>query len=160
MNSPSDAMRSGTMAIDSVSAPVSENVRGCLSFSNATRSDAPSPQPPILPSPNLEPRQLTAIDLLLTGHTDLAIAAQLHINPRTLYRWKRLNAAFRDQLARRREELYGQSADRLSHTVERAITALRRQVKHADPLTSHRAAATILRISRIGNRLCPPSDSW
>src|ERR1051325_776469 len=103
--------------------------------------------PDIQPSPDLTLRHRSAIDMLLTGATDVAVAKALSISTRTLHRWKPQNPSFRAELQNRRQSLYADQANRLSNLLSRALDTLERQVQDPWTPTSHRAAATILRRS-------------
>ena len=110
-----------------------------------------------IPSASLSPLQLSVLDLMLAGQSDCSIARELHVDRKTLYRWKTHDPAFIHELSRRRDALFGQSTDRLRSLLDSAMDTLEKQVKDKWNPTSHRAASTILRLSRIGYHLCPRS---
>ena len=61
----------------------------------------------------LNERQLAAVELIVSGATDTAVAEALNVNRRTVYRWRVEDATFRRQLEARRAELYANDVDRL-----------------------------------------------
>jgi FixJ family two-component response regulator len=61
----------------------------------------------------LDPRKQRAVDLLAEGKTDSQVAAEIGVDRTTVWRWHTTDDAFRVELARRREELWRASADRM-----------------------------------------------
>ncbi len=128
---------------------------------------SPDPDPnPI--SHDLTPRQLAAIDLMLTGNTDLKIAELLQINRRTLYDWRTHNPRFQQHLNHRREELFGGKLGLFLSALSTSLQTLTQQAAHPYADVSHRAARTILIASRLGqhlynltnpNKTAPPPES-
>jgi len=102
--------------------------------------------------------QLTAIDLLLFGVKFAQIAAQLHIDVRTLYNWRTQNPLFRAELQRRREDLLAHASDRFRSLLDSSLDTLERQVADRYAPTAHRAAKTLLSLARIGDYLSPASS--
>jgi Helix-turn-helix domain len=98
----------------------------------------------------LSANQLAAIELILSGASDTAVASELNINRKTIYRWRVLNDAFRHELNCRRRSVLDLHSDRIRVLLESAVGALAKQLRDAYNPTSHRAARTILAISRIG----------
>jgi hypothetical protein len=121
-----------------------ENVRKCPKCPTPSTSDTP---------PDLTEKQLAALDLLLTGATDLAVAKALDISPRTLYRWRNHHPAFRAELAQRRQCFYESTLDRFLVTLSRSLDTLDHQVTDRYAPTAHRASRTILAMSRLGQHL-------
>jgi hypothetical protein len=121
------------------------------SLTPAQASAALSTDPPLLP--DLPQRQQLALDLLLTGATDTSIAAAVGVTRRTVYTWRTADHLFSAHLQRRRQDLFDQNADRLRCMLSAALDTLDRQVKDPYNPTSHRAARTLLLLSRLGNHL-------
>jgi hypothetical protein len=71
----------------------------------------------------LDARRLRAVDLLANGHTDTEAAAELHADRSTLWRWRQ-EPAFSAELARRREELWQATSDRLRCLLPHAALAV------------------------------------
>jgi hypothetical protein len=125
---------------------------------NASQCSAPqSPQNvPDDPNPikdNLTPRQLAAIDLMLAGASDTAIASTLQITRSTVYRWRAHNQLFRRVLAERLNDRYSAHIDRFLNGLSDSLQILTEQTQHPYAQTSHRAARTILTASRLGQHL-------
>ncbi len=64
-----------------------------------------NPFPPESHRKSLSPGQLTAINLVLAGHTVASIARQMAVSKRTLFRWK-LDPRFESEI-RRRTDSFG-----------------------------------------------------
>jgi hypothetical protein len=107
--------------------------------------------------PPLSEQQFNAVEILVLGHTDTYVAAKLKAHRTTITRWRLYNPYFRAALSRRRQEIWGASADRFRKIITSAISVLQNQMKSEDPKTSHRAARTILSLAASRN-LTPPDD--
>jgi hypothetical protein len=107
--------------------------------------------------PPLSEQQLAAIELLVLGHIDTFVAAKLDVHRVTVTKWRLYNPYFRAALARRRQEVWGSSADRFRKTINRALSVLKHQLKSDDAQVSHRAARTLLTLAYSKN-LAPPDD--
>jgi len=90
-------------SVHSSAAPTSTN----MDATNATHCNetkigktAASPNPST--HRNLSQKQLTAIDLLLQGHSDAQAAESLNRGRTTVYRWRTLHTPFRLELQRQR----------------------------------------------------------
>ncbi len=92
---------------------------------------------------------------MLLGRTDTAISQQLNIARKTLYNWRTNNPLFRATFDTRRELLLGDATARLVASIEQALDTLSAQAHHPRPDISHRAARSILALSRIGYHLVP-----
>jgi delta 1-pyrroline-5-carboxylate dehydrogenase len=130
-----------------VNAAVSQNFPKLPTF-----SAAPAPEP----LSNLNERQKTAINLLLQGATDTAVAKALSVDRRTIYTWRVTNADFRAELEQRRNALFDNATDQLRCMLKDSLDTLSKQLKDAYNPTSHRAARTVLSISRIGKWIKTP----
>jgi acyl-CoA reductase-like NAD-dependent aldehyde dehydrogenase len=115
---------------------------------NSTRSDSE-------PLADLTPLQIQALELILSAKNDTAICKQLQIDRKTLYRWKTENPAFRDALHRRRAQLLDEHADRIRVLLKRALDTIEDHIQDSYAPTSHRAARTLLYLSRIGHHITP-----
>lgn len=73
-------------------------------------------------------RQLKAIDLLVGGLTDIAVAEQIGVNRNTVTKWRLYDAAFQVALNRRRAELLSGNADSVRAVVPAALEAVREQL--------------------------------
>lgn len=94
----------------------------------------------------LSEKQLTAIELLLTGKTDLEIAEQLDIHRTTLWRWRRRDENFRRVLAAARERAFRDAGGRLRELVHKALDVLQSKLTDDD---NYQAAVSVLRLARF-----------
>ena len=69
-------------------------------------------------------RQLTALELMVSGETQASVARTLGADPSVVNRWAK-NPLFRSELARRRAEVLESIRAGLSQTVETALAAVR-----------------------------------
>jgi hypothetical protein len=102
----------------------------------------------------LNPKQLAAIELLAQGASFQLTAAQLNIDPKTLYNWRK-NPHFQSHLELRREETLGQATDHYRSMLVDTLDILFKQANHPYAPTSHRAARSLLALSRLGFALVP-----
>jgi len=112
----------------------------------------------ILPEPDLTDAQRVAIDLLVSGASDVAVAKALNVVPKTLYRWKKHNPHFRNALRGRREDLLDQSSDRFRAMLNKSLDILERQMNDTWNPTSFRAAKSLLTLAQLAKYLKPPDE--
>jgi len=72
----------------------------------------------------LSVEQLNAIDLLVTGMTDAAVAEAVGVHRNTVARWRRRDPWFQAELNRRRDELWITAIERLRGMLPKALDAL------------------------------------
>jgi hypothetical protein len=68
--------------------------------------------------------QMNAIDLLITGASDREVAEKIGISRQTVTNWRLYHPAFQAELGRRREEVWGLSADKMRTLLPRALAIL------------------------------------
>ena len=68
--------------------------------------------------------QHNAIDLLILGHTDHAVAEQIGVARETICRWRNENPYFMAELNRRRKDVWQTAQERLRGLVGKAIDIL------------------------------------
>lgn len=90
--------------------------------------------------------QVAAIELMLQGLSDVAIAERIGVNRISLYRWRQ-NKRFIRQLDRRRQALWEESAARLQAMITPALDVLERQIVDDDRTAARHAAAVLLRLA-------------
>lgn len=122
---------------------MSQNVSECPTSAAAAETECPKVG-------HLPARQQAAIELILTGATDTAVAEALSVNRRTVHRWRVLDERFRSELDRRRREVFDTANDRLRSMLVTALDRLEKQVRDRYDPTSHRAAKTLLTLARVG----------
>jgi transposase-like protein len=103
----------------------------------------------------LSDRQRTAIELMLFGKSLGGVAREMGVNPSTLYRWRR-EEPFREELDRRRREVWEGAAERVRALVHPAIDVLEEQVHDEYDRSRMWAAGMILRFSDL--RKCVPPE--
>ena len=137
-------------AIDTQSEPITQT----KDLQQQMPQDAP-PCPVLKNELRLTDQQLLAIRLLLTGRSDFFVYKTLKIDRKTLYNWRTKNLDFQSHLIARRRELFEHLADRLRALLSDALDTLDKQVHDRYAPTSHRAARTLLHLSRIALQLEP-----
>lgn len=105
----------------------------------------------------LSVEQLNAIDLLILGKRDAAVAEAVGVSRQTVCEWRNHHPVFQVEMARRRAELWEESLDRLRALVGLALEALADDLSGKDPEARRRAALAVLRLADI--RLTPPSEA-
>ena len=84
----------------------------------------------------LTPEQETAIELLLQGQTDQAVADAIGRDRTTLWTWKTRTPFFMATLEARRQEQFGQSAQRLRNLLNKAIDNIAGDIEAGDVKSS------------------------
>jgi hypothetical protein len=98
-------------------------------------------------------RQSSAIDLLLSGQSDSAVANTLGLHRTSIARWRAHHPGFKAELTRRRAESFGSEVERLRSLVGKAIDVLENSLN--DGKHSLTAAQAILKLSGMA-QLAPP----
>jgi hypothetical protein len=109
------------------------------------------------PIPHLTTTQLAAINLLASGANYTTTAARLKIDPRTLYNWRK-DPAFQAHLELRRDDFLGQATDQYRTLLIDTLNILFAQAKNPYPPIAHKAAHSLIALSRIGYHLAPSSS--
>jgi putative insertion element HTH domain-containing protein len=117
------------------------------------------PTPPNLEKSDLTERQLTAMNLLLSGATDTDVARTLNVDRKTIYNWRTKNEAFKSEYEQRGEAMFGNQRDKLRRMVDTALSNLDSQMHDPYYPTSHRASRTVLNLARLGKWLEPAKIS-
>jgi hypothetical protein len=125
---------------------MSGNVQKCPVFDETQIRTVPD----ALPDDPLSDRQRAALELMLGGATDVAIAAAVGVSVRTLYRWRMQDDRFRNRLDRRRLELYDCTLDRFRSLLSGATEVLEKHLRERYAPTALRAARTVLVLARVG----------
>ena len=77
----------------------------------------------------LTPKQLNAVDLIVAGLTDSAVAEQIGVNRNTVNRWRLYDPTFQVALGERRAQLLSSAADALRSALPLALDTLREQLR-------------------------------
>ena len=105
----------------------------------------------------LTEKQWAAIDLLLAGKSLGAVARAIDVDARTLYRWRQ-DERFAWKLSRLRRELWSEAAERLAALVHPALDIVEQQLQERYDRTRFRAAAAVLRLSRLHKDLAEHAE--
>ena len=120
---------------------------------NPTELSVPQNSPPF---PNrcdsLNEKQLSAVELLVTGKGYGECATILQIDRKTLYNWRQ-DELFQEALADRRRELWGRANDRVRALLGPAIDVMEQQLKEKYDLSRVRAATVLLRLAGMHRTL-------
>ena len=106
--------------------------------------------------PLLSIEQHNAIDLLILGDTDHAVAEQIGVARETICRWRNANPYFMAELNRRRQDVWQTAQERLRGLVGKAIDILEQALQPGDV----KAAVTVLRAANLyGNVGAPQGET-
>jgi hypothetical protein len=112
-----------------------------------------------IPKNELSIEQLNAIELLITGASDQAVADQVGVSRQTITDWRNNNDEFAASLERRRKSLWASHEDNLRSLITRAIEILRDGMQSDDERVKQAAAVHVLRCVGIyGNSIEPVGD--
>jgi hypothetical protein len=91
--------------------------------------------------------QLRAIELSVEGFSNVQIAKELDITPKTLWRWKSFNENFRQVLDETRSQRYAAATDRYQSLLISSTSVLARFLGGEDKQDQFRAAALLLNMA-------------
>jgi hypothetical protein len=97
----------------------------------------------------LNDRQRNALELMLAGMNDRAIAQQVGVDRRTICRWRHENDAFKEALHERRRELWDGVVDKMRAMLEPSLEVLSEHLHDSLDRNRYRAAVSILRLSNV-----------
>ena len=89
--------------------------------------------------------QLNAIDLLVTGKTDQAVADAVGVARPTVTCWRLNDPYFEAELNRRRKEVWGASADRIRALLPKAFDTLEKAIDEG----SYQAALALIKVAGL-----------
>jgi len=89
--------------------------------------------------------QLNAIDLLVTGKTDQAVADAVGVARPTVTKWRLDDPHFEAALNRRRKEVWGASADRIRALLPKAFDVLEKAIDEG----SYQAALALIKLAGL-----------
>jgi len=90
-------------------------------------------------------QQLNAIDLLVTGKTDQAVADAVGVARVTVTCWRLYDPHFEAELNRRRKEVWGASADRIRALLPKAFDVLEKAIDEG----SYQAALALIKLAGL-----------
>lgn len=112
------------------------------------------------PAHELSIEQLNAIELLITGASDQAVADQVGVSRQTVWDWRNNDNEFAAQLERKRQALWAYHEDDLRSLITRAIEILRGGMQSDDERIQIVAAVHVLRsVGLYGQSLQPVGDT-
>jgi transposase-like protein len=96
--------------------------------------------------PQLDTRQMRAIELYAQGSTDAEVATELGVERSTVWRWRTQDRTFRSTLRRVHAEATGAGTARLESLVERALDVIASTLadERVPPAVRLRAAEAVL----------------
>lgn len=89
--------------------------------------------------------QLNAIDVLVTGKSDQAVADAVGVSRPTVTKWRLYDEYFQAELNRRRKEVWGASADRIRALLPKALDTLEKAIDEG----SYQAALALIKIAGL-----------
>lgn len=89
--------------------------------------------------------QLNAIDMLITGQSDQAVADAVGVSRPTVTSWRLYDPYFQAELNRRRKEVWGAATDRLRSLLPKAFDTLEKAIDEG----SYRAALELIRLAGL-----------
>jgi hypothetical protein len=105
----------------------------------------------------LSVEQRAAVELLVAGRTDDAVARRIRVHRVTVTRWRLYHLRFAAELNRRRQEVWGSAGDRVRGLLGKALRVFRDQLTHPDAGVQFRAARTLLEFAGSG-KFAPGDD--
>jgi hypothetical protein len=108
----------------------------------------------------LTTKQLSAINLLISGKNDSEVAEAVGVARQTVNGWRNNDAPFVAELNARRQELWEVHIEQLRGSVSMAIRALLDELNGDDPKLRHSAAVIILKaVGLFGASLYPEGET-
>jgi hypothetical protein len=101
-----------------------------------------------------KPRQLSieqqnAIEHLLQGQSDRAVAEAVDVSRQTIWEWRNNDPLFVAELNRQRSEMWREARERLKSLANRALDVVELQLDSSDPRTSLAAAKYVLQGTQL-----------
>ena len=93
--------------------------------------------------------QLNAIDLPITGISDREVAEKIGVARQTITKWRLYHPQFIAELGRRRQEVWGYSADRIRSMLPHAIEVVERSLDDPENQDRLKLAVEIIKQSGI-----------
>jgi hypothetical protein len=93
--------------------------------------------------------QENALEFLLQGQSDRAVAEAAGVSRQTVWEWRNRNPVFIAELNRRRFELWDEAQERMKSLANRALDVVELQLDSGDPKAALAAAKYILQGTRL-----------
>jgi hypothetical protein len=125
---------------------MTRNVSDCPSAPvQDLREDPQDPVPEVLSD-----AQVVALDMILSGAGDSAVAREVNVNRRTIYRWRVEHPVFSQALAKRRQQLWELGVDRFRELTRLALDRLEAQIRDPYAPISMQAARAVVALAQLG----------
>jgi hypothetical protein len=93
--------------------------------------------------------QQNAVDHLLQGRSDRAVAEEVGVSRQTVWEWRNKDPLFIAELNRQRSEMWHEARERLKSLANRALDVVELQLGSSDPKASLAAARYVLQGTRL-----------
>ena len=156
----SEASEPVTRAADERNSASSRNFPEFPNSGEALNAAGAAPEPQVeAPAEvdHLTDRQRAAIEFLVMGKSPGVIAPSLGIDRRTLYNWRQ-DPEFKQELERRRAQLWTQAAERLRSLVHPSLDVMEQHLADRYDRARFRAASALLRLANLAKAVPPPGD--
>jgi len=97
----------------------------------------------------LSQEQMNALEHLLQGKSDRAVAEAVGVSRQTVWEWRNNDPLFIAELNRQRSEMWWEARERLKSLANRALDVVELQLDSGDPKASLAAAKYILQGTRL-----------
>jgi hypothetical protein len=97
----------------------------------------------------LSQEQMNAIEHLLQGQSDRAVAEAVGVSRQTVWEWRNRDPLFIAELNRQRSEMWYEARERLKALANRALDVVELQLGSGDPKASLAAAKYVLQGTRL-----------
>jgi transposase-like protein len=97
---------------------------------------------------NLNEKQLAGIELLVLGRSFSAIARELGVDRKTIFKWRH-KPEFQAALRQRHHEVWGDAGDRLRSLVDPSIEVMAEHLEDRYDRSRFRAASFVLRLVKL-----------
>jgi len=89
--------------------------------------------------------QLNAIDMLITGQSDQAVADAVGVSRPTVTSWRLYDPYFQAELNKRRKEVWGAATDRMRALLPKALDVIEKAIDEG----SYRAALELIKLAGL-----------
>ena len=104
----------------------------------------------------LSEKQEMALELAVTGMTDVEIARQVGVSRQWVNKWRNQDQGFMEALAERREVMRAMHMNRICQLMDRAMIILEEAMETADEKTRLKTAMYVMKMSGLQGFAKPP----
>lgn len=98
---------------------------------------------------HLSPEQMNALEHMLQGHSDRAVAEAVGVSRQVVWDWRNNDPLFIAELNRQRVELWREARERLRSLANHALDVLEQQLNSGDPKAALAAAKYVLQGTKL-----------